>query len=197
MEILIDFETLSLNPNNCAVLRFSYLLFEFNNDINYGFNDILKKTRSYNISVNDQVENYGLKIDKDTLNFWQKTLPSHLNFKDTLNLSNFFENLLHDLVDVKIDRWWSRNNLFDPIIFYRLAEQATAAKGLETKVKFKINNIRDVRTFMDAIASENTSFVENPFEFDLGSYIKHDSAHEITLDYLNMNKAYQLLNDIS
>lgn len=197
MEILIDFETLSLNPNNCAVLRFSYFLFEFNNDIDYSFDDILNKTKSYNISVTDQTNNYGLKIDKDTLSFWQKTLPHHLNLKNTLTLSNFFENLSNDLINTKIDRWWSRNNMFDPIILYRLAEQTTLAQGLETKVKFKINNVRDVRTFMDAIAGENTSFVENPFEFDLSSYIKYDSAHEITLDYLNMNKAHQLLHDIS
>lgn len=196
MEILIDFETLSLNPNNCAVLRFSYLLFEFNSE-QHEFNEILNKVKSYNLSINDQVNNYGLKIDKNTLSFWQKSLSDHLNLRNTLTLSDFFENLFNDLIDVKIDRWWSRNNLFDPVIFYRLAEQATLAQGLETKVKFKINNVRDVRTFMDAIASENTSFVENPFEFDLSSYIKYDSAHEITLDYLNMTKAYQLLNGIS
>lgn len=193
MEILIDFETLGLNPNECAVLRFSYLLFEFNSE-KHEFDEILSKVKSYNLSINDQVNNYGLKIDKNTLSFWQKTLPNHLNLKNGLALSNFFENLSNDLIDVKIDRWWSRNNMFDPIILYRLAEQATLAQGLETKIKFKINNVRDVRTFMDAIASENTSFVENPFEFDLTSYIKYDSAHEITLDYLNMMKAYNLLN---
>ena len=68
-ELIIDFETLGVNPENCVVLDCSIIIFDrdrFTSDKPYTVADITE-TRTFKLSVTDQVKNYNYAVENSVI----------------------------------------------------------------------------------------------------------------------------------
>ena len=195
-ELIIDFETLGQSVMKCPILNCSMFVFDrerFKSKTNpYTYDEILKNCVTLKLNVGEQVKN-GYKIEPGTLDFWSKVndeakkqlVPS----KNDLTYAEFCDKMMQYLQLEKITYWWSRSNTFDPILLWRIFEDASKLDDLNSKLKFW--KIRDVRTYIDA--KTDFSLGKNGFvPIDLHTWSEkfkeHDSRHDITGDILRLQK---------
>lgn len=201
--LIIDFETMGKDALNCAVIDCSVMVFNWDRFVSdpYTLNSV-KETKRFKLSIMDQVKNYGWKIEKDTLKFWEEQEPevrAHIApKKDDLTVKDFVKSFHNFLIESpKIDYWWSRSNTFDPIILSRIF--ASEDKLLHMEEYLKYWRVRDTRTYVDAKLNfpKQNGFVPMTEE-DVWNknFKKHDSSWDILADVLRMQQIHRAENDL-
>jgi len=203
-DLIIDFETMSPDANNCAVIDVAAMVFDwerFTSREPYTLKDIRNVTR-FKLSVAEQVKNYNYVVTSDTLQFWSE-LPSEVRAKITpkksdLSVEEFTKQFMDYLNKApKIDYWWSRSNTFDPIILARLFDSQGARNQIENKLKYW--KVRDLRTFIDAKLDFPKINGFCPFEDDdkwNKTFKQHDSSWDVFADVLRLQAIARAENDL-
>lgn len=203
-DLIIDFETMGVDPVDCAVVDCSAFVFNwdrFTSDNPYTLDDVAN-VRRFKLSVSDQVKNYNYRIDDEVIEFWQKQSKEVRDrvkpTKDDLTLEEFV-NQFHDFViDSNIGRWWSRSNTFDPVILVRLFNSREKKKHIEEYLKFYL--VRDTRTYIDAkfdfklkkngfCPVDDAALWEQKFK-------AHDSAYDVIADVMRLQSIVRAENDM-
>lgn len=199
-DLFIDFETLSIDPTNCAVINFSWVVFNrgvFTKGA-YSFQDLLDRTEQVKLNVKDQVQRFGYEVSADTLKFWKsqpdevrvQALPSANDITVEAAVAVFSSSIAsHANEGNKIERWWSRGNNFDPVILRRLFRDV--GRNLDDVLNYSA--MRDIRTYIDARFDFKIGAGETNFNLDGVVVKKHDSRHDIVADVLRMQKIEQTI----
>ena len=121
---ILDCETFGRSVYDAAVIDWSVMVVDTDKMLSnnpYTTKSILE-VKKFKLSVKDQVDNYGWKVYKDTVQFWE-SLPESARknikpLKTDLTIKDFADQFLSYLTDFgKIDYWWSRANTFDPLFY--------------------------------------------------------------------------------
>lgn len=205
-QFIFDFETLSQNMLDCPVVDCSFVAFDpkrFDSDNPYTFDELLGMVQYAKLNVEHQVKEHKYKINKKTLGWWLEQDAKVRNRlkpnKNDLTLKQFVDTFLSYInKEGPIKYWWSRSNVFDPIILYRLFSTFEAETN-ELNNILKWWYIRDTRTYIDAklnfpvknafIPTKNIEEWESKFE-------EHNSSHDIVADILRMQMITRYENQL-
>ena len=203
-ELILDFETMSTDASNCAVIDCSFFVFDRNKMISdnpYTCKSIvdMKKCK---LSIKEQVEKYGYKVSNDTIDFWSKQ-PKEVQRliapKSTDITVKEFASELFNLLNSsgKISYWWTRSSTFDPIILWRIMEDLGMTNSINEHLPFWKH--RDMRTYIDAKLDfpkvngfapiENEDFWNKIFK-------QHDSSWDILADVLRIQAIARAEKDL-
>lgn len=208
--LIIDFETFGQDVWSCPIINMSYYVFDWNrlsSDNPYEWNELLSNIKTLKLDVKEQCVNYGYSLTEESINFW-KNLPPEVSSqikpsKNDLSLFEFYETLIFELKDMKIDYMWSRANTFDPVIFYSRCKKVDEKYGSHfyQKLFFEILKhwrVRDVRTFIDTKTDfklTRNAFI--PIEDEkkwYTMYKEHDSICDVAADILRIQKIVRFEN---
>jgi 3' exoribonuclease, RNase T-like len=200
---IIDAETFGQNVNSCAIINFSYTIFDYERFIDnpYSYDELLASVQVSKLNVAKQVED-GYIIEPSSLDFWAKVSsdakkqlkPDPIN---DLTYDQFCNIMLSYIGKDKIDYWWSRSNTFDPALLWRVFNDSSKLDQLNFKLKFW--KVRDTRTFIDAKTdfklNMNGFIPIDKEEWDL-KFREHDSKHDIVGDVLRMQRLVRAENGL-
>lgn len=200
--LVLDFETMGVEPSTCAVVDCSVMIFDWDEFTQnpYGLKDI-SRTRRFKLNVQEQVKDYGYVIEDSVLDFWSKQSKEVRDrVKPTqhdLTVKEFVSNFHNLVVDENIGHWWTRGNAFDPVILTRLFDSQGRKNHLNTYLKYYM--VRDMRTYIDAKFNFDT---ENGFcpiadqqKWDR-AFQKHDSSWDVLADVLRLQAIARAENDM-
>ncbi|MCX8726951.1 3'-5' exonuclease [Gilliamella sp. B2838] len=191
--VIIDIETLDTVPT-AAILSIGAFSFDrYNlNETKTSIDHILRsselnKNESFynNLNLLPQILN-GRSISADTIAFWKNNdyspLLNHcLDPKMSLiNLSGYLDEKLK-FDDVHL---YFRGTSFDEAIL------VNAYKSLDLEVPWKFYNVRDIRTYIDALTNSNKGYIKG-FKTDF-NFTKHHALHDVLRDTEQMCVAYEL-----
>lgn len=201
---ILDCETFGRSVSDAAVIDWSVIVVDTDKMLSnspYTTRNIVD-VKKFKLSVKDQVDNYGWKVYKDTVAFWEG-LPESARknikpLKTDLLVKDFTEQFLSYLTDFgKIDYWWSRANTFDPVILWRIFEATGKYHHMNEYLPFW--KVRDIRTYIDAKFDFKTKngFVPVADEkFWNEVFIEHDSSWDVLADVLRMQAIIRAENDL-
>ncbi len=199
-----DFETFGQSVIRAAIINCAYMVFDWDRFASvdpYTYDELLNEVKLLKLDVAQQVKD-GYVIEQSSIDeFWSK-MPADVKKQlqpsnEDLTYDDFCGKLIHDLVNVKIDYWWSRSNTFDPILLWRIFEDSNKLEDLHKKLKFW--KVRDVRTFIDA--SSDFELNRNGFipieksEWD-AKFKAHDAKHDVVGDVLRLQTIVRLQNGL-
>lgn len=202
-QLIIDFETLGVDQQKCPIIDCSVMRFEwerFYSDNPYTIADIELVTK-FKVSIEDQVKNYGYKIEQRSLNFWKEQdervaaliAPS----PGDLSLREFVAKLADYLAKEEIGFWWSRSNTFDPIILERIFRDFGRKDEMGRALSpFKI---RDIRTFIDAkfdFSGKNNFCPISDTELWESAFEEHNSKWDVLADVLRIQRIIRAENSL-
>lgn len=202
--LILDFETMSENYADCAVIDMSAIVFDTDkmlSDEPYTCKSIVQVKR-FKLSVKEQVKKYEFKISDSTLKFWEsqsddvkaKIKPR----SDDLTLEAFTKEFISYLSDNgKIDYWFTRGNVFDGPILYRLFDTQNKVTLLNEYLKFW--RIQDTRTYINAkldFPKVNGFVPIKDEEFWNKVFQAHDSSWDVIADLLRLQTIIRLENDL-
>lgn len=203
-DLIIDFETMGKNSQNCAAIDCSVIIFSWDKFLSndpYTIRNIADAVR-FKLSVSDQVENYKWVVEEETLDFW-KSQPKEVRDKikprsDDLTVTEFVDKLHKHLINSpKISYWWSRSNTFDPIVLSRLFLSQGKQNIMDESLKYW--KIRDTRTFIDAklnFPKENGFIPIKNEELWNKHFKQHDSSWDVLADVLRLQAIVRAENDL-
>lgn len=191
--LIFDFETIGVNPISCPALNMSACLFDWDRFLSsapYTFHEIIRESTTWKFNVQDQVKRYNYTYNKADLNFWADQneivrnviLPS----KEDIKIDKFGRLFIDWIGETDVGYWWSRSNMFDPVILERLMNVSKMSNQFKFKLKFW--SVRDTRTFLDAKLGFNTNTftpLNDETKWDL-MFDKHNSKHDIAADIMRM-----------
>lgn len=203
-DLIIDFETMGVEPTDCAVVDMSAMVFDWDkmlSDDPYTTNDI-NLTRRFKLSVADQVNNYNYSVEQNVIEFWlQQSKEVRAKIKpreDDLTVENFVKEFHDYIIDAGVGRWWSRSNTFDPVILTRLFNSQGKKEHLYGYLKYYL--VRDTRTYIDAkfnFENQKNGFCpvsdEEAWE---ATFKAHDSSWDILADVLRLQAIIRAENDM-
>ena len=185
--VIFDFETLSTDRVNCPVLNMAMLSFDSERFLSgpYTYKSLIEKCKFIKFNVEDQVKNWGRKIDQETLNWWgaqsadarKQMIPTPYD-QGIDKLFDFWQENKPD----QLSRIYTRGNNFDPIIMDYILEQT----GYDKNEAYKFYQFRDTRSTIDALAwghNLNNSFIPEGLE---EHFVAHDPKHDIAMDVMRM-----------
>lgn len=194
--VIYDFESLSQNPIDGVALCMALVTFDrerfFKAGDLYTYDELLHKTKYIKFNVEDQVKNWGRKIQKDTLQWWseqskeaQELLKPEPDDHTIAELYPFF--IKHvKIEDLKVV--YTRNNTFDPIFLNSILVQT----GHELPYKWWL--IRDTKSTIDGMAwGQNDirdSFIPPGLE---DHFVAHDPRHDVVMDVMRLQYLSNIL----
>lgn len=204
-DFILDFETLGQDALRCPAIDCSIATFYWERflDEPYTFEELTSgHCERLKVSVEDQVKNYGAKIEKNTVKFWQDQSPEVQKHiaprKDDLTQEEFCDKFIGYLANQpKIEYWWSRANVFDPLILWRIMTDCNRHYSLNEYLMFW--RVRDTRTFIDAKFNFSTKngFVPVADEkYWESAFAAHDSVHDIAADIMRLQAIHRAENDL-
>jgi len=193
---IYDFETLGQNFETSPVLSLGYLEFnpdKFTNDEPYEYDELLNLCGYVKFDVADQIQNYGKKIEKDTMAWWEsqgedakKVLKPAKSDKKITFLLQALDLYFDDFRGIKAT--WTRGNTFDPMFMRQIMTD------IGSEDPFKWWTIRDTRSFLDALligTDMNNKFVLPEWE---EKFVAHDARHDIVVDVLRMQACVRAIH---
>ena len=204
-DFILDFETLGQDALRCPAIDCPIATFYWERflDEPYTFEELTSgHCERLKVSVEDQVKNYGAKIEKNTVKFWQDQSPEVQKHiaprKDDLTQEEFCDKFIGYLANQpKIEYWWSRANVFDPLILWRIMTDCNRHYSLNEYLMFW--RVRDTRTFIDAKFNFSTKngFVPVADEkYWESAFAAHDSVHDIAADIMRLQAIHRAENDL-
>lgn len=185
--VIYDFETLSQNPIDAALISCAMLSFDMEllKNNGYTYEELLSKSQYIKLDVQDQVKNWNRKVDPATVEWWSKQDKGAISkikpSKDDVPLSEFLDWFVDKSIDNKQAKFYfTRNNTFDPVILQSIC---TSMKEPMPYIWWKI---RDTKSFILGLSYElniRDDFIPPDCE---GKYVKHDPRHDVVLDVMRM-----------
>lgn len=202
---LLDFETLGTDTNTCCIVDCSYVTFDWNrftSENPYTFTELIDSIVRAKVSVEDQIKNYGFKVEQSTLDWWKqqdkKVLAKIKPSSEDILLETFMDDLLEYLDKDKIFRWWSRSNTFDPMILSRIAKRLNRMDDLNKILPHW--NVRDTRTYIDAkfsFKNKVNGFIPMKDGDKWNSmFEQHNSIHDVAADVLRLQTLTRFEHDL-
>jgi hypothetical protein len=192
MNLIYDFETLSQNAFNGAVINIAALQFDPARFIDspYEFEELVEECQFIKFDVHEQVMKYGRKVEQSTIDWWKQQskeaqrqlTPSPVD----QSIDVLYDFMVRDLDYENMKAVWTRGNSFDPV----LLDSILIATN---KPKFK--NwwaIRDTRSFLDGLLYGSN--IKNNFIPDGLDVVLHDPRYDISLDVYRMQTVIRELN---
>lgn len=184
--VIYDFETLGLDQNKSVVVSFAMLSFSEKSYVEkpYDYNDLISSCKYIKFNAEEQVRDYGRKIDKDTLKWWSEQGPKAKK-QITPSLEDVSISELYDFIIANVDlknhkKAYTRGNTFDPIFL----DSILASCGKVNPMHWR--TIRDTRSMIDGMSfGMNLDNTFTPSEWK-DSFVKHDPRHDITMDVMRM-----------
>jgi hypothetical protein len=202
--LIIDFQTFGFDARTCPAISCSLFVFDWKRfgDKPYSFQEIVDGSKSFKLSVQEQVGKYGYILEQESIDWWGERLPSiKKSIKPSitdLSVEDFVQNLLEYTDSApKFVYWWTRNNTFDPIVLYGLGYNAK--RDAEMKNAFKPWRVRDMGTHIDAKFnfSSDTNFIPvEDSEYWAETYVQYNSSHDIAADVLRLQAIFRAENDL-
>lgn len=203
-DLIVDFETLSDNELDCAVIDCSVMVFKWDRFLTnpYSFDELVKSVYRVKLDVKSQVDSGFGKVNDETLKFWERQsrevraliLPKD----DDLTIEQFAEKFIVMLQNIpKISYWWSRSNTFDPIILSRIM-RATGNKDLFNEY-LKHWRVQDIRSHINAKFDYTTKNGFVPVSDDVQwneKFMEHSSRHDVAADVLRLQAIHRAENDM-
>jgi hypothetical protein len=186
MNYIFDFETLSIDRVNGAIISMAILEFDPNrfNVEPYEYSQLLDNTGFIKFNVEDQVKNHGRKIDQDTLKWWgEQSAEARAQLKPSVNdrlLSECIHFINEYIGNTKVDKVFSRGNTFDPIILDYIGVQFNQV------IPWGHWAMRDTRSIIDGMAwgtDIKNSFIPDGLEL---LFVAHNPSHDIAMDIMRM-----------
>ena len=205
--LAIDTETLG-KGERAVITAFSACIFNFEEDANLTYDEILKKTFYVKLDVVDQIKRFKRVTDQSTLDWW-KTQPLHVQ-EMSIKKSDadvkvddaivMFRDYLKDNGFVFSKSYiWTRGNAFDIPKMETIIEDVALSpiknsfnKDFNDKTSEKekklMNNFRarDIRTYSDLVGDTENGKVTLTKERQPENFIEHHAKHDIALDVFKM-----------
>ncbi len=186
--MIFDFETLSTDRVNGVVLSLALLVYDpnrFNENDQYTYTELLENSQFIKLKVDDQVKNYGRKIDQDTLKWWgdQSKEARQSQFIPNENdqpLDQLLPFVQKHTESHSLKKVFSRGNTFDNIFLDYIAIDTGQ------NVPWPHWVVRDTRSMIEGMAygSElSNSFIPEGLD---QFFIPHDPQHDIVMDVMRM-----------
>ena len=183
---IFDFETLSQNPIDAAVVSCASLVFSMDTlELNgYTYEELMNKVQFRKFNVKDQVDRWNRKIEQTTLEWWaQQSKEARASIKPSPE--DYTINTLIPWLESHFNREknkfvFTRNNTFDPVIVQ------SVSKDFSLPVPYDWWKVRDTKSFIMGLtygSDIRDSFIPPEAE---GKYVKHDPRHDVVLDVLRM-----------
>jgi hypothetical protein len=204
-DLILDFETIGAKPIRCPAIDISYGVFHWDRFLNqpYTFEELLDRVIVKNkFNIAEQVKVYGAKYSKEDINFWErqsKDVQKNLRpTADDLTVSDFTNKFVDFLKQYgKINYWWSRSNMFDPIVLWRLFDYD--GKDLLFGEYLRHGRVRDTRTYIDAklnFPALNGFVPISDNKYWSETFIAHDSSHDVAADILRLQTIHRIEHDL-
>lgn len=203
-DLIFDYETMGQDVETCPAIDCSVFVFNWDRFLTdpYTFEELLEGITRYKLSVADQVKNHGYKIEKATVQFWERQSPEVLNnikpLKNDLTLHEFCDIFISMLANSpKIEYWWSRSNVFDPLIIWKAMKLSNKQYSFNEYLKFW--RIRDTRTYIDAkfnFTTKNGFIPISDVQYWEDTFKEHDSVHDVAADVLRLQAIHRAENDL-
>jgi len=202
-DLFIDFQTFGFDPNKCAIINCSMFVFDwglFGTDP-YSFKSIVSNVSTFKCSVKEQVTKHNFEVDSNSVDWWAGKSQNHKETikpkKDDLSLEDFYDKITSHIENCPYVYWWTRNNMFDPVVLQRVSH-SVGHQDLHSN-KFKPWRVRDVSTYIDAKFDFTTDTNFIPLEDEelwKKEYLQHYSAHDIAADVMRLQAIYRAENDL-
>lgn len=191
--VIYDFETLGQDQKNSAVVSFAMIAFSEKRYINnpYTYEELIENCAYIKFDVEDQVVNFGRKINKETVDWWnsqgdkaKKQIRPSLEDK---SIYAFYEFVINNCECPKIKKSYTRGNTFDPMFLQYLMNDT----GHQDP--FHWRTVRDTRSMIEGMSfgmNLDNSFIPG----DLASkFVKHDPRHDVAMDVMRMQLLAQAI----
>ena len=203
-DLILDYETMGQDVATCPAIDCSVFVFDWDRFLNdpYTFEELTQTITRFKLSVKDQVSNYGYKISQKTVQFWEQQSPEvRANIapkKDDLTLEEFCDKFIALLSNSpKIEYWWSRANVFDPLILWKAMQNTGKNYSCDEYLKFW--RVRDTRTFIDAkfnFTTKNGFVPVSDVDYWNKAFKEHDSVHDVAADVMRLQAIHRAENDL-
>lgn len=192
---IYDFETLGQNVFECpaislAALRFDEERFTTNP---YSYEELLSECKYIKFDVQEQVKEYGRKIEQSSLDWWKEQGPKALKkiqpASDDVSISELYEFLSLDVQVHKCDKVYTRGNTFDPILLKSLL------RNFNQTDPAKWWTIRDTRSLFEGMMyghNISSRFIPEGLE---EKFVAHDPCHDIAMDVMRFQHLARILNN--
>ena len=202
-ELILDFETMGIDPKTCACIDLSVFVFDREQFTTNPYTiHSIGEVRRFKLSVKDQVQNHSMAVEQGVLDFWaEQSKEVRTRIKPTVNdltLPEFVSNFHNFLIENPVGYWWTRGNAFDPVILERLFSLVGKKEHLNEYLKYW--KVRDTRTYIDTkfnFENEKNSFC--PIQDEAlweSTFKKHDSSWDILADVLRMQAITRAENEM-
>lgn len=191
--VIYDFETLGQDPQKSVVVSFAMLSFSENRYIDnpYTYEELVDSCKYIKFNVEDQVETFGRKINRETLDWWnsqgdeakKQIRPS----VEDVSIHALYEFIINNCECPKIKKSYTRGNTFDPIFLDHLM------KDTGHQDPFHWRTVRDTRSMIEGMSFGMK--LDNGFTpGELTSkFVKHDPRHDIAMDVIRMQLLAQAI----
>ena len=188
--VIYDFETLSQDPVKGIVINFAALVFDetrFKNNP-YTFNELVESAEIIKFDTKEQVEVYGRRPDKGTLDWWSKQNAEARSMlkpsPDDVSISELYD--FCKGIAQNPNRVYTRGNSFDPVFLSQIMLQV----GKEEPWKWW--NLRDTRSIIDGMVM-GVDFDNKYMPEGIEGFIHHNPIHDIALDVIRIQALYVAL----
>jgi len=191
--VIYDFETLGQDQVNSAVLSFAMITFSerhYTGDP-YQFDELVDKAKYIKFDVQDQVTNYGRKIDKNTLDWWNEQGPeAKKQLKPSSSdrkISELYGFIKENTQGLSIKKCYSRGNTFDPMFLTFIMRATNNPEPIHWRT------VRDTRSMIDGMSfgmKLDNTFMPDGYQDRM---LKHDPRHDIAMDIIRMQLLAQAI----
>jgi hypothetical protein len=191
--VIYDFETLGQDQQKSVVVSFAMVTFSEKRYIDdpYTYEELVDSCKYIKFNVEDQVINFGRKINKETLEWWnsqgeeakKQIRPS----KEDRSILEFYEFVINNCECANIKKSYTRGNTFDPMFLQYLMSDT----GRQDP--FHWRTVRDTRSMIEGMSFGMK--LDNGFTpGDLASkFVKHDPRHDVAMDVMRMQLLAQAI----
>ena len=191
--VIYDFETLGQDQKNSAVVSFAMIAFSEKRYINnpYTYEELIENCAYIKFDVEDQVVNFGRKINKETVDWWNsqgdKAKKQIRPSAEDKSIYAFYEFVINNCECPKIKKSYTRGNTFDSMFLQYLMNDT----GHQDP--FHWRTVRDTRSMIEGMSfgmNLDNGFIPG----DLASkFVKHDPRHDVAMDVMRMQLLAQAI----
>lgn len=192
--VIYDFETLGQHQKHSAVVCMAMITFNesyYTTSDAYTYEELVDKAKFIKFDVEDQVTNYGRKINRETLDWWndQGKEAKHLIVPsdEDRKISELYSFMKEHTEGMKIRKAYTRGNTFDPMFLQYLMEDTG------NKDPFHWRTVRDTRSMIEGMSfgmKLDNDYMPSELQ---AKFIKHDPRHDVAMDVMRMQYLAQAI----
>lgn len=192
---IYDFETLGQDVFDAVAVNLAVLKFDEDRFVKtpYEFEELVDSCKLIKFNVEEQVKEYGRKIQQTTLDWWtqqEKEVRKQIQPSDQdVSISELYEFLSLEIQIQKCDRVYTRGNTFDPILLSSLLRHFQQIDPTKWWV------IRDTRSLFEGMTyghNIKSTFIPEGLE---ENFKAHDPCRDVAMDVMRFQYLVRLLND--